>query len=119
MLLVVGWACVDPVAPGPAASIIGIIPGAVGQGGFGFAPNPLVIDASSGTRVIWANGDYTADPNGGIAGTPHQIVSDDGLFDSGMLDPTRAFSYSFPGPGTYLYHCLNHTTMFGTITITP
>ena len=119
VMLIFGWACADLTAPGPAASVIGIVPGAVGQGSFGFAPNPLVIDASAGARVIWANGDYTADPYGGIAGTPHQIVSDDGLFDSGMLDPTRAFTYTFPGPGTYNYHCLNHPTMIGVITILP
>ena len=72
---------------------------------------------TTGTRVVWANGDYTSDPYGGIAGTPHQIVSDEGLFDSGMLDPTRAYTFTFPGPGTYRYHCLNHPAMVGTVTI--
>jgi plastocyanin len=110
-------ACGDPVAPA-AAPDIAIIPGAVAQGPAGFTPNPLVRTVAQGARVTWLNQDFRVSALGANL-TGHRLISDEGLFDSGDVTPGQAFSFDFPEPGTYRYHCLNHPTMTGTVTIEP
>lgn len=110
MLLGALAACADPAgAPNPD---IVIQAGAVAQGSAGFAPNPLSksLSAAGGARVTWLNEDV---------GTGHRLISDEGYFDAGSLVPDHSFSFTFPGAGTYHYHCLNHPAMVGTITIVP
>jgi len=104
--------CSEATTPSVPAANISIIPGAVAQGVNGFTPNPLRRDASAGYRVTWVNGDFN-----GTAGTQHWLISDEGRFDTGPLDPSQSFTFTFPHPGTYAYHCKNHLTMTGTITI--
>ncbi len=106
--------CGEATTPSVPAANIAILPGAVAKGDNGFSPNPLTRDQSAGTRVTWLNGDFA-----GGTGTPHWLISDDGLFDSGSLDPQQSYTFNFPHPGTYGYHCKNHLTMKGTITILP
>lgn len=104
-------ACADPAAPALPAGDIAIVAGAVAQGSAGFAPNPLVRTmVTGGTGVTWVNGDF---------GTVHRLISDEGLFDSGSVPPSQAFHFTFPGAGTYHYHCLNHAMMVGVVTIAP
>lgn len=103
-------ACADPAAA-PNPDIV-IQAGAVAQGSAGFAPNPLTksLSAAGGARVTWLNEDV---------GTGHWLISDEGFFDAGNVAPDRAFSFTFPGAGTYHYHCLNHPAMVGTVRIVP
>jgi plastocyanin len=109
-----GLGCSNPATPTVPQPDIAISPGAVALGPGGFTPNPITKTVH---RVTWLNGDYTdpADLNG--TGTVHHLISDENLFDSGDVGPAGSFSFRFPGPGTYHYHCLNHPTMTGTITI--
>ena len=120
-------ACSDAASPTLPTGDITIVQGAVDQGSKGFSPSSLTKSLSAGATVTWVNADYAADPGmgdmmgdmSGTMGTAHRLVSDEGLFDSGTVDPTQTYSFTFPGAGTYHYHCLNHPGMTGMITIQP
>ena len=54
----------------------------------------------------------------GIA--PHTVTAKSGAtFDSGNLAQGGTFTQGFPTAGTIRYYCRIHTTMTGTITVTP
>jgi plastocyanin len=50
---------------------------------------------------------------------PHTVTSDDGLFDSEVLNPGDSFSVTFPEAGTLTYHCEIHPSMTGSVTVGP
>ncbi|MBP8624245.1 MAG: cupredoxin family copper-binding protein [Methanothrix sp.] len=70
-----------------------------------FVPSALTV--SSGTTVEWHNQDAIQ----------HRIVSSQGLFDSGLIDPGKKFSIKFNNPGTYNYYCSLHPQMQGSVTV--
>jgi hypothetical protein len=39
---------------------------------------------------------------------PHTVTQDNGIFDSGIVQPGGAYSYTFQNPGTYPYYCMLH-----------
>ncbi|HLG60352.1 MAG TPA: plastocyanin/azurin family copper-binding protein [Ktedonosporobacter sp.] len=95
-----------PTPTGPTATVSMITPG-----GYTFSFNPVTLNISVGTTVIWTN----------RTTTPHTITSDTGMFNSGLNDPIEAgftFTYKFTKPGTYKYHCALHPTMTATIIVT-
>ena len=49
---------------------------------------------------------------------PHTFTADDGLFDSGTVEPGDEFRYAFDGPVTVTYHCEIHPSMTGTVEVT-
>lgn len=73
-----------------------------------FAFSPKQISVRAGTKVTWTNKD----------GVAHTVTSDDGFFESGALGTGSAYSYVFPVPGTYKYHCRLHPYMTATIVVT-
>lgn len=48
----------------------------------------------------------------------HTFTADDGLFDSGPVEPGDDFRYAFDGPITITYHCEIHPSMTGSVTVT-
>jgi plastocyanin len=76
-----------------------------------FAPQEIRIDV--GDTVVW-NG-------GGVR--PHTMTSDDDLFDSGRMDASDQFSFTFDKKGSYFYHCTLHGNpqrgMWGVIVVGP
>jgi len=93
-------------APSPAASgQSGATEQAINIQGFAFDPPSLEIPA--GTTVTWTNQDSA----------PHTATADDGSFQSGKLDQSKSFSFTFDTPGTYKYHCEFHANMTATITV--
>ncbi|HEY7032485.1 MAG TPA: cupredoxin domain-containing protein [Thermomicrobiales bacterium] len=60
-----------------------------------------------GTTVTWTN---TGD-------APHTVTSDDGVFDSGRIEPGDDFSFTFDQVGTFTYHCAIHPRMKGKIVV--
>jgi plastocyanin len=90
---------------GPAA--VAIARGAMDLGSNAFGTNPLTI--LPGTQVTWTNQDDI----------PHTATADDGLWDSGLLQPGESFSFTFTGGGTFAYHCNIHgaAMMSGTIIV--
>ena len=74
---------------------------------FAFQPNILTVPV--GTTVTWANNDPVQ----------HEVISDNGTFDSGMMMPSDQFTHTFSQPGNYSYYCKIHSYMFGLIQVIP
>ena len=68
---------------------------------------PMVLTVSPGTMVNWTNGDKV----------PSDVVSNEGLFNSGSMDTGASYSYVFTTAGTYEYHSSLHPTMKGKIIV--
>lgn len=75
-----------------------------------FAYSPDKIEIQAGTTVTWTNEDSA----------PHTVTSTKGddvgtavtdLFDSGEMQQSDTFSYTFDKPGEYYYECTIHATM--------
>lgn len=77
--------------------------------GFAFSPNSLSI--RTGTTVTWKNNDPMAHTATSVSGTP--------AFDSGTLANGASYSFTFATAGTWTYKCSFHSSMSGTITVTP
>ncbi|UTF52208.1 halocyanin domain-containing protein [Natronosalvus rutilus] len=75
----------------------------VGAGSDGFAYGPAAIVVDSGTTVVW---EWTG------AGSPHDVIAEDGSFESEMLsDEGETFEHTFEETGTFTYHCSPHVSM--------
>jgi plastocyanin len=48
----------------------------------------------------------------------HTFTADEGLFDSGPVDPGNDYRYAFDGPVTVSFHCEIHPSMTGTVEVT-
>jgi plastocyanin len=69
--------------------------------------DPAAINVAPGTTVTWTNGDTEA----------HTVTADDGLFDSGVLEPGQSYSTWLGGSGTVTYHCEIHPDMKGSVVV--
>ncbi|WP_052374129.1 plastocyanin/azurin family copper-binding protein [Methanobacterium sp. SMA-27] len=69
--------------------------------------NPSTVHITGSTTIIWINKDNIE----------HEVVSDTGLFDSGVLAPGESFNYTFNQAGDYAYHCAIHPSMVGIIVV--
>ncbi|HEX9774697.1 MAG TPA: plastocyanin/azurin family copper-binding protein [Actinomycetota bacterium] len=104
-----------PPTPTPSESETGgegdvVATSEVGVDGVAFVP--LHISVAPGTEVSWAW-------SGSI---PHNVISDDDLFDSGDDVTEDTFTFTFDEPGEYQYFCEVHGTkggvgMFGIVTV--
>ena len=72
---------------------------------FVFSPNDVVV--SVGTTVTWTNKDSVS----------HTVTSDDGEFDSDMLEKGDTYSHTFDKAGVYEYHCKPHPFMRGKVIV--
>jgi plastocyanin len=52
-------------------------------------------------------------------GVTHTVTADKGLFDSGTFKSGETFSFTFAKGGTFTYHCAIHSSMRGTVRVTP
>ncbi len=68
---------------------------------------PVLLTVPAGTKVTWVNKGQKA----------HTVVSNDKLFDSGLVNVGGEFSHTFAAPGTYLYHCAPHAKMVGRVVV--
>ena len=68
---------------------------------------PVLLTVNAGTKVTWVNKGSKA----------HTVVSNDKLFDSGLVNVGGEFSHTFDAPGTYSYHCAPHAKMIGQIVV--
>ena len=76
-----------------------------------FAFGPQNITVKAGTTVTWKNQDsvnHTVTANVASSNAPN----------SQEIAPGSSFSFAFPVPGTYAYHCIIHPSMQGTVTVT-
>jgi len=68
---------------------------------------PALLTVPVGTKVTWVNRGHKA----------HTVVSNDKLFDSGLVNIEGEFSHTFTAAGTYSYHCAPHAKMIGQIVV--
>lgn len=69
--------------------------------------DPSQLDVAAGTTVTWTNGDTEA----------HTVTADNGLFDSGVIEPGQYYSTWFGGSGTVEYHSETHPDMKGSVVV--
>lgn len=69
--------------------------------------DPSELSVAPKTTVTWVNNDTEA----------HTATADDGLFDSGELQPGESYSVWFDGAGQVAYHCTIHPDMKGSIVV--
>ncbi len=69
--------------------------------------NPNQITVKSGTNIQWVNNDNTQ----------HQIISDNGAFQSTVLNPGDSYNFYFAKSGIYGYHDALNPTVTGTVTV--
>lgn len=74
-----------------------------------FAFSPATLTVKVGTTVTWTNTDTAA----------HTVTADDGSFNSSRLATGATFQQAFATAGTFTYHCAIHSSMKGTVTVTP
>jgi plastocyanin len=65
------------------------------------------LNVAPGTTVTFVNNDTE----------PHTATADNGLFDTGVLEPGSSFDVFFDGSGTVTYHCELHPDMQGSIVV--
>jgi plastocyanin len=92
-------------APNAAGNEAGVASQQVEMDDDVFKPAQLTIPA--GTKVTWVNTGKKA----------HTVVSNDKLFDSGLVNVGGQFTYTFNTPGTYAVHCAPHAKMKGQIVV--
>jgi len=69
--------------------------------------DPAKLEVGAGTTVTWTNGDTEA----------HTVTADNGLFDSGAIEPGRYYSTWFGGSGTVPYHSETDSNMKGSVVV--
>src|ERR687889_1134186 len=69
--------------------------------------NPAQLNVAPGTTVTFVNNDTE----------PHTATADNGLFDTGVLQPGSSFDVFLDGSGTVTYHCELHPDMQGSIVV--
>jgi plastocyanin len=74
---------------------------------------PSALNISTGTTVVWENNDNAA--HLATSGNPDE--GPDGDFDSGMIMAGATFEYEFSDKGEFVYYCLVHPWMVGTVTV--
>lgn len=123
--MAIGWACaflagcsIPPDNPSIAApdkhttapvAYVDIV-NQSGRNQFGFAPGTLTVRA--GTRVIWRNRSSQAHT---VTDTAASRAFDSGTYR--LIGPGQHWSFVFHSPGRYVYTCLLHPFMRGTIVV--
>ena len=73
---------------------------------------PSIITIESGEEVTWINEDSAFHSvTSGFYDTPSD------LFDSGYLDPSESFTFTFNESGRYDYFCTLHPWMYGQVIV--
>ncbi len=94
-------------ATSPIISHVHMESGASTNEALGFSPKTITVVLGKNNTVTWTNEDYAI----------HTVTSNTGLFDSGNVDPSTTFTFTFSAPGTYDYHCSYHPWMTGTVIV--
>ena len=71
----------------------------VGAGGSGLAFGPAAVKIDNGATVVW---EWTGE------GGAHNVVDEEGAFDSGSTQTSGTFEHTFNEDGIYKYFCLPH-----------
>ena len=82
----------------------------VGAGSSGLAFGPAAVHVDNGATVVW---EWTGE------GGAHNVISEDGVFDSGATKSSGTFEHTFEEDGVYPYFCSPHkgSGMLGAIVV--
>jgi plastocyanin len=69
--------------------------------------DPAQLEVAKGTTVTWTNGDTEA----------HTVTADNGLFDSGVIEPGQYYSTWLGGSGAVPYHSETDPNMKGSVVV--
>ena len=69
--------------------------------------DPAQLEVAKGTTVTWTNGDTEA----------HTVTADNGLFDSGVIEPGQYYSAWLGGSGTVSYHSETDPDLKGSVVV--
>ena len=69
--------------------------------------DPAQLKVAAGTTVTWTNRGTEA----------HTVTADNGLFDSGVIEPGKSYSTWLGGAGPVAYHCEKHPDMKGSVVV--
>ena len=69
--------------------------------------DPATVTIKVGDTVTWTNQDSAR----------HDVIADNGEFESGLFGKDGTFSFTFTKTGTYPYHCSVHSGMTGTVVV--
>jgi plastocyanin len=72
---------------------------------FDFSPSSVTVNV--GDTVTWTND----------GPTPHSATSNDGVWDTGIMDAGQSGSHTFTEAGTFSYICTPHPNMQGTVVV--
>ncbi len=95
-LLSISGSCSKSNSPTPGADEVFIQ-------GMAFVPSTITITVN--TTITWTNKDAVT----------HTVTSDNGLFDSGSINPNGTYSRQFTSAGTFNYHCTIHPNMLAKV----
>jgi len=107
---------VSMIAIAPSAFADETVTNAPGSSTPGCEPNcfvPSTVTIEAGEAVIWDNTDTAAHTATG--GSPADGPS--GVFDSSLIMAGGSYSHTFDTPGTYVYFCMVHPWMEGTVIV--
>lgn len=98
----------DDAGPGtstPATPSGGVAADAIDIEDFSYKPKDAVVKV--GQKIVWTNQDTA----------PHDVVADDGSFESETLEQGDEFAYTAEKAGSFPYICSIHPTMKATLTV--
>jgi len=107
-----------PIANAQSTVLVTIPSGAASASGApGYSPDTVTVVIGVNNTVTWMNNDTAG---GGTSHTVTPVVEPPGgnwSTGSGNLPVGNSYSFTFTVPGTYLYDCIYHTWMTGSVIV--
>jgi len=91
----------------PANAVVVDMPSLGGYEYSQYTPGQITVKIGVNNTVVWTNHDQLV----------HNVIANNGLFNSGDIAPGGAYEYTFTMAGTYTYHCSYHPNMDGVVIV--
>ncbi len=91
----------------PANAFIVDIPSGLGYPYSQYSPAQITVTLGANSTVAWTNHDSMV----------HDVIANDGSFNSGDIAPGAAYMFTFTHTGTFSYHCSYHPNMVGIVIV--
>jgi hypothetical protein len=74
-----------------------------------YVSSTVTVTLYKNSTVTWTNADDK----------PNSVVSDNGMFDSGLIKPNQTWTYAFNNVGVYSYHSNQYSWLHGKVIVQP
>jgi plastocyanin len=91
----------------PAGAVVVDMPNNGGYEYSQYTPGEITIILGVNATVAWTNHDVLV----------HDVIANNGAFNSGDIAPNAAYVFTFTQAGTYTYHCSYHASMSGVVVV--